>query len=143
MTSGEGNPDTDEKLGRANGMKLVAVQPAVWKDPQCDRSADSWAARLGRSLENASTSVTFLDFACWGASIDDIVNGGYRGENPQRGDHPVPAEPVAARRVIGDPGSAKTRTVDAVLRTAGINDLGFGDALIFCTKNFVHAKPHG
>jgi hypothetical protein len=126
LTSGEGNPDRDR----------TDQSPVVWKDRQCDRSADSWAARLARSLENSSTSVTFLDFACSGADTNDIAVGPYRGEDPQPGDVALPAQTVAAEQALGSLTAATTRAADIVLMSAGPNNLGFGDLLNYCARYY-------
>ena len=126
LTSAEGNPDRDRTGGH----------PAVWQDRQCHRSADSWAAHAAAALENDATSVTLLDFACSGATIANIHSSGWRGEDPQSGDRPLPPQLVAAEQVLGSPDSAQTRTADVVLMSAGINDLDFGDFLIYCAHHF-------
>jgi hypothetical protein len=95
---------------------------------QCDRSALSYQALAALALEqkNDQTSVTFVHVACSGASIADYVadpgvNGGllapYEGVNPGK---LLPSQLEAAKALIG------AREVDAILLSAGVNDLEFG-----------------
>ena len=133
MTSGEGNPDRDVVWG-ANRFGVVPhpVRAAVWKDRQCDRSAASWAALVARRLENPSTSVTFLDFACSGADTNQVGFATYNGEDPGRHDHALAPQVTAAQRALGPLTDPATRAVDAVLMSTGINDLDFTGALKHC-----------
>jgi len=63
MSSGEGAPDQQKFDG-------TPERPAQWVDRQCHRSRSAGAAQAAKYLENASTSVTFLSFACSGATLD-------------------------------------------------------------------------
>ena len=121
ITSGEGNPDTDKHGSR----------PAVWKDLQCDRSAASWAALAAEKLENPTTSVTFLDFACSGASAWQVGLGTYNGENPKAGDR-LPGQVIAAERTLGPLAEPATRPADIILMSGGINDVHASDLLERC-----------
>ncbi|MGH2896338.1 MAG: GDSL-type esterase/lipase family protein [Solirubrobacteraceae bacterium] len=122
ITSGEGNPDIDKHGSR----------PAIWRDRQCDRSAASWAALVAKKLENATTSVTFLDFACSGASAWQVGLGNYNGEDPQTGDRRLPGQVLAAERTLGPLAEPWTRPVDIILMSGGINDVRATDLLERC-----------
>lgn len=62
MSSGEGSPD----------VPRMDKTPARWVDRQCHRSMNGPAARAAQLIEDgdSSTSVTFISFACSGATID-------------------------------------------------------------------------
>jgi hypothetical protein len=111
------------------------IGPSTWDDLQCDRSSKSYQALAARRLEERDTksSVTFVHLGCSGAAIIDhspsnnLANGGllsaYQGINPA-GD--LPGQVDEARRLVG------TRKVDAVLLSAGVNDLEFGSIVTLC-----------
>jgi PKD repeat protein len=63
MSSGEGSPD-EQRLDGTPGRQ------AEWVDRQCHRSKSAAAAQAAKYLESATTSVTFLSFACSGATLD-------------------------------------------------------------------------
>lgn len=62
MSSGEGSPD----------LQITAGKKARWVDPQCHRSRWAPGALAAKAIEDMdpTTSVTFLSFACSGATID-------------------------------------------------------------------------
>ena len=62
MSSGEGSPD----------LAITAGKKARWVDPQCHRSRWAPGALAAKAIEDMdpTTSVTFLSFACSGATID-------------------------------------------------------------------------
>jgi lysophospholipase L1-like esterase len=119
--SGEGNPNPQ------NGV-------ADWVDEQCHRSDAAWPARVARSLESRSTTVTFLSFACSGADIRHLTEDGYAGAEPAE---ELPPQLVVARRLLGDPLNDGTRQADVVLLAAGVNDLGIGDILTDCAFEII------
>ena len=122
LASGEGNPDKAKSSGR----------PAVWQDHRCDRSGYSFEAQVAQRLqkEYPDTPVTFVHLACSGATILNGLTGPYRGINPpkSKGDLLV-SQVFAARTRLGN------HTPDAVLVSAGVNDLAFGDVILFCAKS--------
>jgi hypothetical protein len=65
MSSGEGSPDLMQFHGTPS-------RPADWVDRQCHRSKSGPAAQAAQAIErmDATTSVTFISFACSGATID-------------------------------------------------------------------------
>jgi hypothetical protein len=104
--SGEGNP--------SNG----------WADETCHRSRNGWPAQAARNvIENYQTTVTFLSYACSGATIHNLYDQYQDAEPPQV---------LAARWDIGSPSGTSTRRVDALLLSGGVNDLGFHDILLSC-----------
>ncbi len=126
FTSGEGN------------MELVTQTPTRtvrrWSDRQCHRSEHSWAMRAARKLEDEATSVTFLNFACSGATTTDLFQGGYKGIAPTSSDRRLKAQLAQARDALGDPLVRDTRPVHSVLMSAGVNDADFSSTLIDCAK---------
>ncbi len=129
LSSGEGNPDEFVK---------PYVSPAVWKNQQCHRSAKSWSAHIARGLEDRLTAVTFLNYACSGAELRHLYADGYYGI--EKGNLLLP-QLESVRNTIGDPTAQTTRGVDALLVTAGINDLGFSSLLDACAHSFSGVPP--
>jgi hypothetical protein len=70
LASGEGNPDIPSPLD-ANGNP---TQPPVWQNKRCHRSANAYPSKAAMALENSDphTSVTFISYACSGASIQTL-----------------------------------------------------------------------
>jgi hypothetical protein len=126
LASGEGNPDVPVSSGR----------PATWKDGRCHRSAKSGPSLAAKAYEDASphTSVTFLSMACSGAEVRHLVNVSYGGIEPNG--HTLRPQIDDVRSMIGG------RTVDALLISAGLNDLGFSDIIERCVLNFNFVDGH-
>ncbi|MDQ3870657.1 MAG: GDSL-type esterase/lipase family protein, partial [Chloroflexota bacterium] len=127
FVSGEGNPEGKQRRGSLD----VRV---VWTDKQCHRSKHSWAMRAARRLEDATTSVTFLNYACSGATTHDMLYGGYKGIQPVNGDRRLPSQFAAAREALGGPFVPGSRPVHALLMTAGVNDTAFSSVLLACAS---------
>jgi hypothetical protein len=145
--SGQGNPDVPQVLDSIPGFDVVKTD-ARWIDRRCARSAYSNHAQAAIAIERADphTSVTFLSYACSGASVLEGLLGPYDGSEPL--DTPgVPHELLPAQisaltldlcrsAAIGTfplatcPDRSGERRIDALLLSTGINDLGFGD-LVF------------
>jgi hypothetical protein len=141
LSSGEGNPDINRKVVRDRSTRSgFRVVRARWMDRQCHRSARSWSARAARDLQNATTTVTFLNYACSGAEIADIASRRYRGIEP--GDALSP-QLETVRAQLGLPWVLGTPQVDVLLLTAGVNDLGFGNLLENCAKTPGDCRSHG
>jgi hypothetical protein len=113
VASGEGNID----------------RPGHWNDPRCHRSARAGPVLAARQLELADpqTSVTLVDLACSGAGIASGVVGPSGGAEP--GPAPVPAQIAAARTLTAG------RAIDAVVITAGANEIGFSRIAKDCYLN--------
>lgn len=102
-----------------------------WADEQCHRSSVAWPAELARRLENASTAVTFLSFACSGAEISHLITRPYKGQ-VSKGQQILKPQLRVLRSLLGSPLRFDTRPVDVLLGSAGINDLGVGAILEDC-----------
>jgi hypothetical protein len=130
--SGEGNPERRARWGMDPAHLPEVERAAGWTDTQCHRSRASWAMRAARRFESSSTAVTFLNYACSGATTEDVVDGGYDGMEPVDGDERLPSQLGAARAVLGGQLDTGQRPVHAALMSMGLNDLGFSDILREC-----------
>lgn len=140
FASGEGNPDK-------NGVYDVSYNPithketsvhtqsaAQWKDESCHRSARSGPALAAKAFEDADpkTSVTFVSVACTGAELLNLTDFAYKGVPPQ-------ATTVVAATKAHD--GLPARTIDALVVTAGVNDLHFSDIIERCASNWLDNSP--
>jgi hypothetical protein len=147
IAAGEGTPEYTRRSGQTY---------ADWVDDRCHRSSYSGPAQAARQLEREDprTSVTFVSFACSGATINKPmaaevdsadpwksfaadndagsgVLGPYIGVQPpttNRADK-LPSQIDQLKRALGVttgiPVTAR-RQIDALLLSAGANDAGFG-----------------
>ncbi|MCB9753103.1 MAG: cadherin-like domain-containing protein [Myxococcales bacterium] len=92
MSSGEGAPDVYQFLGTPH-------RPASWVDRQCHRSKHAPAAQAAMAIEkmDPQTSVTFISFACSGASLDTNSRLSTSMWNGYTGD----AAPMSGSGVLG------------------------------------------
>lgn len=118
--SGEGNPRNVMAWLRNGG----ALSP-YWDDDACHRSARGGPAKAALALERASsqTSVTLLDLACSGATVDAGILG------PQTSAGQAAGQIEQAVAVLGE------RQVDLVTLSIGGNDVGFTSILQACATN--------
>jgi len=148
--SGEGNPDVPQI---PSVVFPFLEQQVDWVDDRCHRSFWGGPTQAAQRLELADpkTSVTYLSFACSGAtiatetfrngnaldpyervgvSVGTGVLGNYAGilppGNPPDFSNRVPSQIEQLRQAIG------TRSVDAVMMSAGGNDVGFGPVAATC-----------
>ena len=105
-----------------------------WVDNQCHQSTEAWPAILAGRLENATTTVTYLNFACSGAVTSNLVDTQYGGMEPS-GQAKLAPQLRALRSLLGDPLAPSTRTVDALVGSIGIGDMstGVSDLLTRCS----------
>jgi len=105
---------------------LLGVQhvrsEAQWVDRRCDRSAHSSHVQAALAVERADphTSVTFLSYACSGASVLQGLIGPYDGAEPPDFQHDPLRPQIEA--VAGN-----ARRIDALLVSVGGNELEFAD----------------
>jgi hypothetical protein len=164
--SGEGNPDRWQELGGSDllGQPTYVASPAVWQDRRCHRSAHSAPAQAAFMLEMADphSSVTFLSFACSGATInthnyDDAafydpyqrpptyplvkdrgtgILGPGCGQEPPNPDRPqdnqLDSQMIQVRKALTNNYTIPARPVDALLISAGGNDMGFVPVIKLC-----------
>jgi hypothetical protein len=142
LASGEGNPDVPGSYdlfynvkGKASVTHVNA--PAQWKDTRCHRSANSGPALAAKAYEDADpkTSVTFLSVACSGAEIRHLINTRQDGAEPI-GASTVPPQIDAIASLVGPDSSRGERQIDALLISAGVNDLHFSEIIERCASNW-------
>ena len=109
----------------------------------CDDSVGAYGAQAARAIEDADprSSVTFLQFACSGATIDSSVNtiasvvkakgpGDKLAANLEKikifGDNAIGPQLINLKDFAGD------RQIDALTISIGINNLGFGSIAAEC-----------
>ena len=124
--SGEGNPD----------VLFGPTAPAgEWQDRRCHRSRLSGPAQAALELERRDprSTVTFLSYACSGATIREGLIREYWGQVPLWPPM-VPQIKAAARLLCGDDVCDRPDdpTIDALLISIGGNDVGFAVAIIAC-----------
>lgn len=153
--SGEGAPDIQKHDG---------IPRAEWTDNRCHRSYDAGGAQAARRIEDADSksTVTFLSFACSGATLaSEIYNGGipdpyenekdyeFRGVGvtaPYSGIEPtkysttgttdfsdkVPSQVDQLWNALTNFGTRPPRKIDALIVAGGINDARFADLATIC-----------
>jgi len=136
FASGEGNPDVVQRLSpdpNGFGGFRVAASP-TWIDRRCHRSAASAHALAAMEIEKSDphTSVTFLSFACSGASISEAMLGTYAGIEPA--DPPLPSQIDQVVAALTTTRASIRRSIDFVLMSIGGNDFGFGKAIELCSE---------
>lgn len=141
LASGEGNPDVQGAYDVSYNFKGEASASVVkrekWKDRRCHRSARSGPALAAKAFEDADpqSSITFLSLACSGATIANLIHTDYEGIEPV-GDTTVPPQIEEIRRLVGISAPHGGRKIDALLISAGINDLHFSDIIERCASNW-------
>ncbi len=149
--SGQGNPDQPrepEEQGLPQDVRPSGIKPAQWQDERCSRSAVAGPARAAMALErmDPKSSVTFLSFACSGATFFEGPLGEYDGAapplrivkheelNPQLDE--VAQAVCAEKRYRVGPGRAcptvHQRRIDALIVSIGGNDWEFANIIALC-----------
>jgi lysophospholipase L1-like esterase len=102
---------------------------------RCDRSEASYQYQTALYIEDHDprTSVTFVFDACSGARSDQVWKDSYLGQQPSGGVVLAP-QIDQVESVIG------RRRPDAVIISAGVNDLSFGPVMAFCAT---YTGPQG
>ncbi|HYC56188.1 MAG TPA: Ig-like domain-containing protein [Candidatus Binatia bacterium] len=148
-------------------------QNADWVDDRCHRSANAGGAQAARLLEQADprTSVTFLSFACSGATLDTVsyrktfidafdpyefpsgfargtgITGPYCGMEPPpngQGPYQVGSQVAQLRHALTGHGVHAPRKVDSLIVAGGINDVRFADLVGTCIiYELCHQEPVG
>jgi hypothetical protein len=158
FASGEGNPDIPQPL-----VEGIPVGDEQWQDLRCHRSANAYPSRAAMALEfsDPHTSVTFINFACSGATIHTpawdpkvlewmppFVNlepdpnklrgtgilGSYIGNETDDYDqsHFIPPQIDQLQAALNPPPGKAERQFDALILSAGGNDLHFGEIGLRC-----------
>ena len=139
ISAGEGNPDKAQKFDVFGQVE----REAIWEDRQCHRSAGAYPAQAALEIERSDphSSVTFLHFACSGATIERGLIRSYEGQEPQQGQM-IPAQTwQVAQAICGsidDPSDPiclePGRNIDILTISVGGNDIGFADIIKLCAK---------
>jgi len=81
--SGQGNPDVPQWIFDDDPFERPSASPAIWQDQRCHRSALAGPARAAMGIERRDlhTSVTFISFACSGATIERET---FENDDPQK-----------------------------------------------------------
>jgi hypothetical protein len=156
--SGEGAPDERLYPYSPEGAR------AEWVDNRCHRSANAGGAQAAARIEKADpySSVTFLSFACSGATlITEIYNGSILDPYEDEGDHEyrgvgitdeyagieplhisggddvdfsqkLPSQVDQLWKALSSNGVSTTREIDALIVAGGINDARFADLAAVC-----------
>ena len=117
VASGEGVPERPSLFASA-----------LWQSARCHRSSRTGVARAARQIEadDGRSSVTFVHLACSGAGVQEGLLEPYAGAVPPRDEPPLEPQ-VSALEWI-----ARERQVDALLISAGANDVRFSGIATFC-----------
>ena len=140
LASGEGVPDSpgayDIAIGKTWSILSFRERRAVrWEDRRCHRSRRSGPSQAAKAFEDADpkTSVTFVSLACSGATLPQVIDQRYEGQEPSGGVE-MPAQLEAVKALFG-PDSGHRRRIDALSVSAGVNDLDFADIVKRCATN--------
>ncbi len=169
LTSGEGNPDI--RIGALYNWPIwIETTPVVWQDKRCHRSVYSGPPMAAIALELADphTSVTFISFACSGASLNTPnydsndpakhlgtgILGPYRGAETDvpfsaAYENYIPAQMDQLRSALNAPAGQSPRQIDALIISAGGNDIHFGEVATKCIwddncwdNSWIKEDPH-
>ena len=168
FASGEGNPNMPVEFG--DGRRFRNLYPlrklndasgsAAWTDQLCHRSlyGQQLRAALQLAVENSRTSITFLDYTCSGAGIDDGIlgpqvyvervgeadaaskpsarplSGGSKDSQLYRILRELCVEkPETRRGQIACPEQKFRRKLDILFLSVGGNDIGFSNIVAWAT----------
>jgi hypothetical protein len=112
-------------LGDSLSSGEGVMEAGGWRHAPCHRSSLAGPARAARDLEDADphSSVSFVHLACSGASVDKGLLNMYRGVT---GTGEEPPQLERAKLIAGK------RTIDTMVLSIGINDIGFGKIAEVC-----------
>jgi hypothetical protein len=137
LAAGEGNPHPPELFETPDEEDRSPTPRPNWKDTPCHRSANSYSAQAALEMERSDphTSVTFLHFACTGATIEQGLIGSYAPQGTQ-----IPAQTWQVTKAICRIETSPTepvcldasREVDILMIGVGINDIGFSGLIAQC-----------
>lgn len=120
--AGEGNPDVPADWDLAHvDLSQIDVEGPIWQDPPCNRSRTSGPVFAAQQIEDDDphSTVTFLSFACSGATLADIT------------------EQIDAVHALlcGDVDDCRedVRPIDALFISGGVNDLKFSSVIKICS----------
>lgn len=123
-----GLPDFNVTLTQDAKLPEYSMMSKMHKEHYLShRSSYSSGSQAAIALERASTktSVTFVNLAMVGATVNDGILGGYKGINSERfySNNTMKSQLDQLQAIIGN------REIDALLISIGGNDAGFANAL--------------
>lgn len=163
FASGEGNPNLPIEFGDAKRFRNFyperkrndGLGSAVWTDRLCHRSlyGQQLRAALQIAIEHPQASVTFLDYSCSGAGIDDGIlgpqayverlsesggarplSGGTRDSQLYRQLRELCRDkPQVVKGQLRCPGNDFRRPLDFVFLSIGGNDIGFANIVAWAS----------
>ncbi len=167
FASGEGNPDVPVEFDDQRRFKNLyplrkdnhAGGSARWTDTLCHRSlyGQHLRAALQIGIENRQAAVTFLDYSCSGASIEDGILGPQDyvereglTSSPKPGARPLSGDsgdgqlnrllreiclekPEKKNGLLTCPGGKYRRPIDFLFLSVGGNDVGFSNIAAWAT----------
>jgi len=115
-------------LGDSNGSG--EGNPSTFYYDRCNRGTASYQFQTALYVEQQDprTSVSFIHASCSGARIEHLVDRSYPGTRAAS----PPLDPQIEQVSFLLSQTTPKRSVDAVLVSAGVNDLAFGPVLKFC-----------
>lgn len=130
FSSGEGNPEVPltgrdcgntTKKFRKIGSSFLSTD-AGWLEPEAHRSRQAGTFQAVEMLETIDphSTITFLSFATTGA---EVVSGLIKPQKDFQKEHKLGGQIDEIANTIGE------RTIDALLISIGVNDLGFSDRI--------------
>ena len=141
--SGEGNPNEPQRF---DWTGLFIKKGPVWEDKRCHRSMNAGQSQAAQEIEDSMrTTVTYLSFACSGATIEQGLIGWYEGTEPPEDHNPVellkPQTWQIAQALCGsvnanDPTCLDGRKIDILMISVGGNDIGFSGIIKSCIEIF-------
>jgi GDSL-like Lipase/Acylhydrolase family len=122
-------------LGDSNASGEGNINPDDhWSDWVCHRSFTSGPALAAERLEiNRAGTVTFLSLACSGAKVSRGLLRSYAGQ--ENNGTPLDPQVDVMEEMLCPSGPDSCRDVDAILVSAGVNDLGFADIISHCAAD--------
>jgi GDSL-like Lipase/Acylhydrolase family len=119
-----------DSVGSGEGVPEAAsfFAGAPWQSARCHRSARAGFARAAAQIEadDGRSSVTFVHLACSGAGVRVGLLEPYAGAVAPRDEPPLEPQMDVVERIAGE------RRIDALLISAGANDVHFSGIASFC-----------
>ncbi len=105
---------------------------------QCNRGVASYqyqAAQLIEEQAQRHAAATFVSASCSGARIQHLVDTSYGGIRPST---PLAPQIAQLRARLAPPAGVRRRAPDALVVSAGVNDLSFGPILKYCAAYTIY-----
>ncbi len=132
FASGEGNPEVPGRPPQWADDGSDGVSPQALDHDAAHRSTIAWPAQVALAVEQADrrSSVSFLFLAASGASIEEgMVGEGDPADTTDGGSRTLRAQVDELSELLGCDEEGCRRTIDALLISAGGNDISFSFTL--------------